>query len=327
MLEGVKKFIKSRLITDSHPLLLSMWKKRFECKLLWEQEMHSRMTYAELEAELSRRYEAMFGRKLDWENPKTYNEKIHVSKLYMPTPLKTRLADKFAAREWIAERIGSEYLVPLLGVYDSFDDIDFDALPDKFVIKCTHDSKSVTVVRDKSKINMGMLRAKYEGFLKRDWGMMTLEMHYRDIPRKIIIERYIGDVINEYKFYCFGGRPYYCFVTFGRRDVDLSISFYDMDWVLQPFTRPDHKTHNATVPRPAEYDRMKELAAKLCVGFDHVRVDLYLVEGRIYSGEMTFATANGFGRLDPDEWDYRLGELWPFDNTARAKVLAEHSRP
>ncbi|MBR0149969.1 MAG: hypothetical protein IJP89_01245 [Synergistaceae bacterium] len=327
MLEGVKKFIKSRLITDSHPLLLSMWKRRFERKLLWEQEMHSRMTYAELEAELSRRYEAMFGRKLDWDNPKTYNEKIHVSKLYMSTPLKTRLADKFAAREWIAERIGSEYLVPLLGVYDSFDDIDFDALPDKFVIKCTHDSKSVTVVRDKSKINMGMLRAKYEGFLKRDWAFLSLEMHYRDIPHKIIIEQYLGDAISDYKFTCLNGEPVFMWTDFDRFG-DHRRNIYNMDWELQPF-RKDIRIPNTDYecPRPPEFEDMKRIVKILCEGFDQVRVDLYLVEGHIYFGEMTFAGANGFSQFVPDEWDYRFGEMWPFDNTARAKVLAEHSRP
>ena len=285
------------------------------------------MSYAEIEAHIGRRYEAMFGRKLNWDNPQTYNEKIHVSKLYMPSPLKTRLADKYLVREWIREKIGGEYLIPLLGVYDSFDEIDFDSLPDRFVIKCNHDSGSYTFCRDKSKLNKKLLKQRYDTFMRRNYAWMNFEMHYRDIKPKIIIEKYIDTDINEYKFYCFDGKPHYCFVTFGKRDVDLSISFYDMDWKLQPFTRPDHKTHSQSAPRPAFYDKMRDIATVLCEGFGHVRVDLYLADEEIYNGEMTFATANGFGKISPDEYDYRLGGLWPFDNTIRRKILAQSSHP
>lgn len=330
MLGGIKRFIKSKLLTDSHPFLMLLYHKRqlrILSSALAEYDAHSRMSYAEIESAVGSQYREIFGRTLNWDSPQTYNEKIHVSKVYMPDPIKTRLADKYLVREWITERIGNEYLIPLLGVYDSFDEIDFDALPDSFVIKCNHDSGSVTLVNDKSKINRALLKRKFDFYMKRNYAWPAWEMLYRDIPPKIIIEQYLSGTMNEYKFYCFDGKPYYCFTTFGRRGIDLSISFYDMDWRLQTFTRPDHTAHTELAPRPAKYDELKAVASKLCEGFGHVRVDLYLVNDKIYNGEMTFSTCGGFGRLNPDEWDYKFGELWPFDSTARAKVLAKFTRP
>ena len=323
MMKSIRRFIKKNLITTSHPFFWSLWCRRQFAKC----QRHSHMSYAEIEAKISAKYERVFGRKLNWDNPQTYNEKINVSKVYMPTPLKTRLADKYLVREWIREKIGGEYLIPLLGVYDSFDEIDFDSLPDRFVIKCNHDSTSVTLVSDKSKLNLKTLKRKYDFYLRRNYAWPDWQMHYRDIKPRLIIEHYIEGEMNEYKFYCFNGKPYFCFTTFGRRYVDLSISFYDMDWNIQPFSRPDHTPHNKVVPRPAEYDELKRIASKLCEGFDHVRVDLYIAEGHIYNGEMTFTTANGFRKISPDEWDYKLGELWQFDNTIRRKILSERTHP
>ncbi|MBQ3402743.1 MAG: hypothetical protein IJG65_05170 [Synergistaceae bacterium] len=327
MLKGIKKFIKSKLRPKKSPfarwLYRWLYMKYDDIKCF----RHRHMTYTQIEAEIGRRYQSVFGRPLDWDNPKTYTEKLNVAKIYMPTPLKTKLADKVAAREWIAENIGSEYLVPLLGVYGSFDEIDFDALPEQFVIKCNHDCGSVTLVKDKGKIDRDALRKKYARCMRRNWAWMNLEMHYREITPKIMVEQFIGDSINEYKFYCFNGKPCYCFTTFGQRHVNLTINFYDMNWQVAAFTRPDHKAHINLVERPAKYNEMKAIASKLCEGFEHVRVDLYVAGGNIYNGEMTFTTAGGFGRLSPDEWDYRLGDLWPFDTSIRRKVLAEHSRP
>ena len=318
--QNIKDFLKRILFNEDHPYFMMMrlanWKKKM-----------MRMTYSEIEAAISKQYMETFGRPLNWDNPQTYNEKMQVSKLYMPTPEKTRLTDKYAVREWTAEKIGSEYLIPLLGVYDSFDKIDFDALPDQFVIKCNHDSGSYTIVRDKSKIDRKALKLKYDRHMMMNYAFMTWDMHYKNIKPKIIIEQYLGDAINEYKFYCFGGKPYYCFTTFGSRGINLTISFYDMDWQLQPFTRPDHKAHTEVAPRPAKYDELKPIVSKLCEGFGHVRVDMYVVGGRIYAGEMTFTTCSGWGKLSPDEWDYKLGALWPFDSSVRSQVLAHSSRP
>ena len=322
----LKRFIRRMVDNDSHPKIHGWFMDRDARKLLARHEAHSRMTYAEIEAEISRQYQAMFGRPLNWENPRTYNEKIHVSKLYMPTPQKTRLADKVAVREWITEKIGSEYLIPLLGVYDSFDEIDFDALPDQFVIKCNHDSGSYTLVKDKAGLNMELLRKKYDLCMKRNYAWMGWEMHYRDIKPKIMVEKYMDGAENNYEFLCFDGKPYVCWVDFDHL-VDRRRNVYDMNWSLLPFNISRCTNYPSEVPCPEQFETMKEFAAKLSAGFSMVRVDFYLIGGKIYFEEMTFSSGNGFSLMTPDEWDYKLGALWPFDTSVRAQVLARSSRP
>ncbi len=327
MIGGIKRFIKKNLVNESHPLLWSLWFAIRERKTFAQIDRHMRMSYAEIEAEIGRQYESMFGRKLNWDNPQTYNEKIHVSKVYMPTPLKTRLADKYLVREWIREKIGEEYLIPLLGVYDSFDEIDFDALPDKFVIKCNHDCGSVTLVNDKSKLNMKLLKRKYDFYMRRNFGWQNCETQYLDIKPKIIIEQYMGDAINDYKFTCFNETPYYCWIDIGRFG-EHKRNMYNMNWELQSFNKGNTISNtNYECQPPEQFKDMKRIVEILCKGFEQVRVDLYFVEGHVYFGEMTFTGANGFSPFKPDEWDYKLGELWPFDNTVRRKILAKSSRP
>ena len=327
MLGRVKRFIRKRLDTEAHPKIHAWFKERDYRKMLELQERHKGMTYAEIEAEISRNYRRMFGRTLNWENPQTYNEKIHVSKLYMPTPLKTRLADKVAVREWITEKIGSEYLIPLIGVYDSFDEIDFDALPSQFVIKCNHDSGSVTLVKDKSRIDRAHLKRKYDLCMKLNYGCFGFEMHYRDIKPKIMIEKYMGDAINDYKFTCIDGKPVFLWTDFDRY-TNHRRNIYNMNWELQPFIKERNlRNTDYECPCPDKFPEMKRIVEVLCEGFEQVRVDLYLVDGHIYFGEMTFTGANGFSPFVPDEWDYTFGSLWPFDNSIRQQVLTHSSRP
>ena len=322
----IKDFMKHSLFNEDHPYFMMKLLDRRERKILTQQEVNSRMTYAQIEAAIDRQAVKMFGRPVNWENPQTYNEKIHVSKVYMPTPEKTRLADKYAVREWITEKIGSEYLIPLLGVYDSFDEIDFDALPDSFVIKCSHDSGSVTLVKDKHKMNRELLKRTYDIWLKRNLAWVGWEMHYREIPPKIIIEQYMGDALNDYKFLCFDGKPCFCWVDFDRF-TNHKRNFYNLDWELQPFNQYHYGNYDKPVSCPECYDEMKSIAAKLSEGFEHVRVDLYVIDGHIFFGEMTFTNGNGFEEITPDEWSYKLGALWPFDTSIRSQVRARSSRP
>lgn len=328
MIKAVKKFLRTHLVNENHPSVMYFQLLRYDRIYRKQQERHQRMTYSEMEAEIGTRFMKTFGRPLNWDNPQTYNEKLNVSKLYMPSPLKTRLADKVAVREWIREKIGDEYLIPLLGVYDSFDDIDFDTLPDKFVIKCSHDSGSYTLVKDKSKLNMKMLRHKYKSFMKRNYGWFSLEMHYRDIKPKIIIEQFIDNAaVNDYRFYCFDGKPYYCAVDFyDNMHSRNARNIYDMNWEIQPFIL-QYPNYTGQTERPENFDELKEIALKLAEGFGHVRVDLYPAGGKIYFAEMTFAHAGGFQKWIPDEWDYTLGSLWTFDNTVRRKILSERTKP
>ena len=284
-------------------------------------EGRSRKSFPQIEREVSRAYSSNFSRSLNWDNPQAYTEKMCVSKVYAASEIKTRLTDKILVRDWVRERIGEQHLIPLLGVYDSFDEIDFDALPDQFVIKCNHDCGSVTVVKDKNSLDLSKLRKLYRFYLRRNFAWVSYELHYKDIKPRILIERYMSYVETagtDYKFFCFDGKPYFCRIL-----IDHRMSFYDMDWKLQPFTWKAYGFYDKEVPCPDRFGEMKELAAELSCGFDQVRVDLYLAGDNIYFGEMTFTTMAGMNVCNPDEWDFRLGSFWNFDTSIRARKLAE----
>lgn len=260
--------------------------------------------------ETNKEYFKINHRNINWENPQTYTEKINVSKIFGGNEeIKTKLTDKYEVREWVKEKIGEDYLIPALGVYDDFNDIDFSKLPDKFVIKCTHDSGSTTIC-DKNNMNIKKLEKLYNNYyLKRDFSLDTYEKHYHNIKHRIIIEQCMGKAINDYKFLCFNGQPYYCWIDvdrFGNHKRNI----YDMNWVLQPFQQMTYGNYKNEIKCPKNFKKMIEIAQKLCEGFDHVRVDLYNIDGKIYFGEMTFTNGSGFEIIDPEEWDYKLGKLW-----------------
>ena len=260
--------------------------------------------------ETNKEYFKINNRNINWENPQTYTEKLNVSKIFGENEeIKTKLTDKYEVREWVKEKIGEDYLIPVLGVYDDFNDIDFSKLPDKFVIKCTHDSGSTTIC-DKNNMNIKKLEKLYNNYyLKRDFSLDTYEKHYHNIKHRIIIEQCMGKAINDYKFLCFNGQPYYCWIDvdrFGNHKRNI----YDMNWVLQPFQQMTYGNYKNEIKCPKNFKKMIEIAQKLCEGFDHVRVDLYNIDGKIYFGEMTFTNGSGFEIIDPEEWDYKLGKLW-----------------
>lgn len=269
-------------------------------------------SYAKIEKEINKDYKQINKRNINWENPQSYTEKINVSKLYCENDLKTQLTDKISVREWIKEKIGEEYLIPILGVYEKFSDINFDLLPDKFVIKCNHDSGSVTLCDNKSNLNLKKLKDKYDYYMSRNFAYLGYEMHYKNIVPKILIEEYMGSAINDYKFLCFNGKPYYCWVDvdrFGKHKRNV----YDMDWNLQPFEQMNYGNYENELKCPKQFEKMKEIVLKLCQGFDHVRVDLYIVNDKIYFGEMTFTNGSGFEKITPEKYDYELGKLWKFN--------------
>ena len=248
---------------------------------------------------------------LDLENPKTFNEKIQWLKLYDSTPLKTRLADKYLVRDWVKEKIGEEYLIPLLGVWDKFDDIDFDKLPDRFVLKCNHGCAYNIIVKDKSKFNKKEARKKINKWMKENFAYKTgLELHYADIPRKIIAEEDIEDSnkeLNDYKIMCFNGKPQYIWIDQGRFS-NRTENIYNKKWELQPFllTYPNSKEQ---VPPPKNLDKMFKFAKILSEGFSFVRVDFYNIDGKIYFGEMTFTSASGTEKFIPSEYNRILGDM------------------
>ena len=328
----IVRFIKFVIFNEKHPLLILLRYDLMDIRIFKLEESHKKMTWDEIEAYTDKFYRKRFGRSIDWENPRSYTEKLNVWKIYNPpSPEIGRLVDKIAVRKWITEKIGSEYLVPYLGVYDKFDDIDFDALPDQFVIKCSHGSGNYTVVKDKSKINKLTLRRKYDIYLRQNPAWVFWEMQgYGYVQRKMIVEQYLGSSLTDYKFICFNGEPAYLWVDHDLSSGNLRRCIYNMDWELMPFMEGNFSNlRNADYgfKRPEQFGELKRIAKILCKDFDHVRVDLYIVDEKIYFGEMTFTSSAGFGIFVPDEWDYKIGELWKFDNSIRAKARARSSKP
>ena len=264
---------------------------------------------------LAENYEKIMGHKLNWDNLQTYTEKMQWAKLFDKNPLKAVLTDKYLVRDWVENKIGEKYLIPLLGVWDKFDDIDFAELPDRFVLKTNHGSGTNLIVKDKSKLNLKRAKRMFDDWMRIDYAYNSnFEMHYTDIKPKIIAEKYIETATGElpdYKFLCFDGRPYYCWVDNGRF-TNHTRNVYDLEWTLQTWSQC-HPISNKTIEKPKNFETMIQLAKQLSEGFSHVRVDFYNINGILYFGEMTFTNASGLEKIYPDEWDKKLGELWKLD--------------
>lgn len=249
----------------------------------------------------------------DLKNPTTYNEKLQWLKLHDRQPLYTQLVDKYEVRRFVEERIGGEYLVPLAGgPWNSFDEIDFDALPERFVLKCTHDSGGLVICRDKRTLDREKARRRISQSLQQNFYYHNREWPYKDVQPRIIAEAYMEDAstseLRDYKFFCFDGEPKMLFVASDRQTAgeETKFDFFDMDYNHLDL-RNGHP--NAAVPpeKPVQFGLMRELAQKLSQGIPHVRVDLYEVNGRVYFGEMTFYHWSGMVPFDPPEWDRKLG--------------------
>lgn len=256
-------------------------------------------------------YRARIGRPLNLNSPKGFNEKLQWLKLYDRNPLYTKLVDKAEVKPWVAERIGWEHVVPTLGVWDSFDDIDFGALPERFVLKCTHDSGGLAICRDLSTFDMAAARRKIERSLANNYFWSGREWPYKDVRPRIIAEEYLDPAgeqvgLTDYKVMCFGGQARCEFTCTGRADGNLHVDFFDTEWNHMPFTR---HYPNADVP-PEAPERLKDMVAmaeRLSEGVPFVRVDFYEVAGQYYFGEMTFYPGSGMEEFDPERWDEELG--------------------
>ncbi|MBQ3090652.1 MAG: glycosyltransferase [Oscillospiraceae bacterium] len=280
-------------------------------RLLQQHDYLSRLKPEEYARELALIYRRRTGKILNLENPRTFNEKIQWLKLYDSTPLKTRLADKYLVRDWVAETIGQEYLIPLLGVWDSFSDINFDALPDQFVLKANHGSGWNMIVTDKSQLDMADAKSKFDQWMGTNFAFSSsLELHYINIPPKIIAETYIEELgqLYDYKFMCFDGTVAFLWVDIGRHAVHERAMFTP-DWERMDDLIGIRPPYQGEVPRPDNLGEMLALASKLSRGFAHVRVDFYNVNGKIYFGEMTFTSGTGFSRFSSQQFALRVGDM------------------
>lgn len=260
---------------------------------------------------LKKLFKAHFRKELDLKNPVTFNEKLQWLKLYNRKPEYTIMVDKYKVREYIAQTLGEEYLIPLLGVWDDPDEIDFDALPDQFVLKCNHNSGlGMCICKDKSKLDIPKVKAELRKGLKQDYYLTGREWPYKNVPRKIICEKFMSDGIKEdlqdYKFFCFNGAPKFMYIS-NDYSENATTDFFDMDFNHLEMRMKD--PNSRVLPqKPHLFDEMKEIAEKLSRGIPFVRVDLYLVGNRIYFGELTFFHNAGFSAIYPEHWGGILGD-------------------
>ena len=265
---------------------------------------------------LSIGYWLKFGKKLNLKNPKTFNEKMQWIKLYDRNPLYVKLVDKYLVKKYVEETLGENYVIKNLGVWDDADKIDFESLPNQFVLKCNHDSGSVIICRDKSKLNIETVKKKLNKTLKHSGYWFGREWPYKDIVPKIIAEEYIEDEtdnigLTDYKFFCFNGVPKLIYVSVGLENHSTAhISFYDMNGRKMPFHRNDFTPIEENLILPSSFEKMKEVAKQLAgaIKAPFVRIDLYPVKGKIYFSEVTFFPCNGTLPFEPKEWDEKLGE-------------------
>ena len=258
-------------------------------------------------------FRARMHKKLNLENPQTFSEKLQWLKLYNRRTIYTKLVDKYEVKPIVEKIIGKEYIIPTIGVWDNFDDINFDDLPNQFVLKCTHDSGGLVVVKDKSKMDIPNTKETINKCLAHSffWGMR--EWPYKNVKPRIIAEQYMEDSktaeLRDYKFFCFDGTVKALFIASDRmtKGEETKFDFFDENYNHLPFQN-GHPNANTLPEKPTCFNEMKQIAAKLSVGFPHVRVDLYEVNGKVYFGEMTFFHWSGMTPFTPEEWDYMFGE-------------------
>lgn len=261
---------------------------------------------------VSQVYKERMGHELNLEAPQTYNEKLQWMKLFYHNPLYTTLVDKYAVKQYVEERIGKEYLIPTIGVWDRFDDIDFEKLPQQFVLKCTHDSGGLVICKDKSKLDVQKARETITKCLKHNFYYSGFEWPYKNVKPRIIAEKYMEDTktkeLRDYKFFCFDGVVKYLFIATDRQNREEPyFDFFDADFNYLDM-RQGHPNAPTLPEKPLSFEEMKALAAKLSAGMPHVRVDFYEVDGKVYFGEFTFFHHGGWTPFDPEEWDLKFGK-------------------
>ncbi len=257
-------------------------------------------------------YLKSFGRVLNLENPLTYNEKINWEKLNIKDPVRTRLADKVEVRKWVKEQIGENHLTKWYGVWNDAKEIDFEKLPNAFVLKANNGSGRNILVKDKSKMDVHAVINQLNEWMEQNYAFTALELHYKDIPPRILCEEYLDELaetVYDYNIYCFHGEPKYIWCIKGSHRPGCQASFYSLDWEMQPFSYGYPKDEEKA-PRPDKLEEMLALSRKLCKQFKHVRVDWYnMPDGRVLFGEMTFATWAGLSRFQPEDYDLEFGKL------------------
>lgn len=256
-------------------------------------------------------YRVATGKKLDLTHPRSFNEKLQWIKLYDRNPIYTVFADKYAVREFVREKVGEQYLIPLLGHWNHVEDIDFENLPNQFVLKCNHDSGGVVICRDRSAFDAEEAKKKLKTHLAQNHYYLSREWAYKNIEKCIICEKYLIDEesndLRDYKIFCFNGVPKLIQVDFDRF-TDHKRNLYTTDWEFLDVTIKCPNDPNKIIPKPEKLSEMLDVAAKLSEGYPELRVDLYLVNGKIYFGELTVYHGGGIEKFTPDSFGDTLGD-------------------
>lgn len=263
---------------------------------------------------LKLKFKEEMGYKLDLGNPQTFNEKLQWLKLYDRNPLYTKMVDKADMKKYVESKIGKEYIIQTLGVYDDFDEIDFKSLPEKFVIKCTHDSGTVIICKDKKIFDIAMARNKINRALRKNFYYQSREWPYKNVKPRVLVEEYIEDKkdkeLRDYKFYCFNGEPHALLLATDRMSgKELCFDYFDMDFKHLKLTNHWHPNAKRVPHKPDHFEDMKKLARKLSEGIPQVRVDFYEANGKVYVGELTFFDMGGYLKIHPDDWDKEWGSM------------------
>lgn len=260
-------------------------------------------------------YKNRFRRKMNWDAPKSLNEKLLWLTVYDRNPIYNIMVDKYEAKQWISEQLikaglPTDCIIPTIGVYDKFDEIDFNKLPNQFVIKATHDSGTVVVCQDKNLINLQNLKNKIEKGLKHNYYWFSREWAYKNVKPRIIIEKKIesqNGVPEDFKIFCFNGKAKFWFYA-SDRDTHVKFDFYDMDWNKLPF-KQGHPSSDKIIKKPDCWDEMVNVAELLSKDLPHLRVDFFIdVYGNFFVGELTLTHFSGLVPFEPEEWDEKLGE-------------------
>lgn len=250
------------------------------------------------------------------QNPQKFSEKLQWYKINHKDPLMQKCADKVAVREYVKSKGYEMLLNDLYGVYQKVSEIPFDTLPKQYVMKTSHGSAQIIIVKDKDKLNIFESKMMLWSWLHQDIYWCGREWVYKDIPRRIVVEKYLEDEsgdLTDYKFFCFNGKPKFMQLEIGRFSDNHYRNFYDMDWKLLPFGKGLPYNDKVDVPKPLMFEQMKKIASDLCKDFQFVRVDLYQANGKIYFGELTFFPAGGMPNFKPPEYDQIVGDLWDIE--------------
>ena len=277
---------------------------------------------------LKREFKKALGYELNLDNPRTFNEKLQWLKLYDRNPRYTTMVDKVAAKKYVADIIGEEYTIPTLGVWERPEDINFDELPDKFVLKCNHNSGlGMCICTDKSKLDFNKVKRDLKKGLKQNYYLTGREWPYKNVKHRIIAEKYMEDEngcqeLTDYKFHCFNSFVDSVMVCTDRASGDTKFYFFDKDWKLKRYNNHGKNApDNFTIPKPENKDEMFAIAEKLSQGLTFVRVDLYSINNKTYFGELTFYPQSGFDSNLLKETDEYWGNLIDLNKVKNDCVL------